>query len=328
MKIKALILVSFLVLIPIHYIYATSGACSSHSGVNCNAGASYSGNVQCNDGWINSSVYFSDAEECKISVDYCPKVLYFPSSCNSESDYTNVKIRVDGMSGTQGAINARRGLLGSSFDTSSSIGQDELDSCRKSIELHNAMVSSRNKCLEEDRTLREIKDSERNKYLQEELTILRNKQNFQIDLAFQKYFKQAIDILPEYKDIVDPIVMKELSLKPENSNKTFPQLIIETYGIKLPAKTLKNAVSTSTTPSSINFSFQRNLKIGMSGDDVKQLQVFLQKLKYLPLSHVPSIYFGPITNKALIKFQKDNKIYPASGYFATSSQSKLIELIK
>ena len=81
-------------------------------------------------------------------------------------------------------------------------------------------------------------------------------------------------------------------------------------------------------PSSINFSFQRNLKIGMSGDDVKQLQVFLQKLKYLPLSHVPSIYFGPITNKALIKFQKDNKIYPASGYFSTSSQSKLIELIK
>ena len=35
------------------------GACSSHKGVNCSAGADSDGSVICNDGWLNSSVSFS-----------------------------------------------------------------------------------------------------------------------------------------------------------------------------------------------------------------------------------------------------------------------------
>ena len=62
---------SFLILILVLFFpsisFATQGACSYHSGVNCSAGPSYSGKVQCNDGWINSSVYFVDAVECKVS---------------------------------------------------------------------------------------------------------------------------------------------------------------------------------------------------------------------------------------------------------------------
>ncbi len=50
---------------------ATRGACSYHGGVNCEAGAGIYGRVVCNDGWINSSVYYSDAEECSIE-DSCP----------------------------------------------------------------------------------------------------------------------------------------------------------------------------------------------------------------------------------------------------------------
>lgn len=51
---------------------AISGACSYHSGVNCSAGANFDGKVICNDGWSNSSVYFSDASECQNSGDSCP----------------------------------------------------------------------------------------------------------------------------------------------------------------------------------------------------------------------------------------------------------------
>ena len=43
---------------------ATSGACSGHGGVNCSAGASYNGNVICNDGWTGSSVSYDSMTEC------------------------------------------------------------------------------------------------------------------------------------------------------------------------------------------------------------------------------------------------------------------------
>jgi hypothetical protein len=61
---------------------ATSGACSYHNGVNCNAGATIDGKVQCNDGWINSSVYYSDTDECK-NVSTCPS--YLPLSAYQET---------------------------------------------------------------------------------------------------------------------------------------------------------------------------------------------------------------------------------------------------
>ena len=63
---KKIIFVLIILIIP-SVSFATSGACSSHGGVNCSAGANYAGKVQCNDGWVNSSVYFSDTEECKTN---------------------------------------------------------------------------------------------------------------------------------------------------------------------------------------------------------------------------------------------------------------------
>ncbi len=49
---------------------ATSGACSSHGGVNCNAGSSWNGSVKCNDGWEESSVLYSYINECRNSGVY------------------------------------------------------------------------------------------------------------------------------------------------------------------------------------------------------------------------------------------------------------------
>ncbi len=54
-----------------------------------------------------------------------------------------------------------------------------------------------------------------------------------IDESFTKYYNLALDRLPEYKPIVDPEVIKRLSLDPSNKDKTFSQLIIETYQSKL-----------------------------------------------------------------------------------------------
>jgi hypothetical protein len=43
---------------------ATSGACSSHGGVDCSAGPDSDGSVICVDGWLNSSVSYSSMKKC------------------------------------------------------------------------------------------------------------------------------------------------------------------------------------------------------------------------------------------------------------------------
>lgn len=67
--------------------FATSGACSYHSGVNCTLGATMDGKVTCNDGWVNSSVFFSDMDECKRSPS-CPNYL-------SDTQYQSVKTDIE-----------------------------------------------------------------------------------------------------------------------------------------------------------------------------------------------------------------------------------------
>ncbi len=133
-------------LLPVNKTFAISGACSYHSGVNCSAGASYSGNVQCNDGWINSSVAFSDTDECQISYS-CPSVIV--SGCTTESDYQRTLNTVNQERGSARAMNASRGLLGSGMDNSSTIGQGDLDSCRNEIDIYSREVASRNQCIQD-----------------------------------------------------------------------------------------------------------------------------------------------------------------------------------
>lgn len=57
-----------------------------------------------------------------------------------------------------------------------------------------------------------------------------------INAAFEVHFGKALESMPEFKDIVNPQVIKSLSLLPQNVNKTFPQLIEETYGNALNGK--------------------------------------------------------------------------------------------
>lgn len=118
-----LIAFSFLSLIPVS-VFATSGACSSHGGVNCSAGADYSGKVQCNDGWVNSSVYFSDTDECKVSC--VPPVK---TNCSTEADYAIIQQYA--VTGGQGVASAD-GLL---------------QACRSSIIQYQAQIINYNSCL-------------------------------------------------------------------------------------------------------------------------------------------------------------------------------------
>jgi hypothetical protein len=83
--------------------------------------------------------------------------------------------------------------------------------------------------------------------------------------------------------------------------------------------------------SSSSLVFARDLKLGMTGTDVKQLQLFLiaqnvgpaaQKLKI----HGATQTFGALTKNALIEFQKHAGITPASGYFGAKTRAYIENL--
>jgi hypothetical protein len=143
-----------------------------------------------------------------------------------------------------------------------------------------------------------------------------------VDVIFQNHFDVVIKRMPEYQSIVDKKVIKELSLKSENGNKTLSQIIVETYSDKLPV-IIPATLASSTIEN--QFIFTRSLKKGMQGEDVKQLQILLKKIKYLPPTHIPSLSFGNITLNAIIKFQKDNRIYPAQGFVGAETRKKILE---
>lgn len=65
-----------------------------------------------------------------------------------------------------------------------------------------------------------------------------------IDKAFSIHYTQAINSMPEFVPIVNAEVIKSLSLLPQNSNKTFSQLIEDTYGNAL---TGKRTIQSTTT---------------------------------------------------------------------------------
>lgn len=50
------------------------------------------------------------------------------------------------------------------------------------------------------------------------------------ETLFNQHFSKAMENLPEFKDIVNPEVIKQLAFNPTNGGKTFSQLIQETYG--------------------------------------------------------------------------------------------------
>jgi ELWxxDGT repeat protein len=79
--------------------------------------------------------------------------------------------------------------------------------------------------------------------------------------------------------------------------------------------------------------FTRNLKIGMTGEDVKALQQFLNSKGFTVSPSGPGSkgnetqMFGALTKNALAKFQAANNITPAAGYFGPITRALVIDMI-
>jgi len=99
------------------------------------------------------------------------------------------------------------------------------------------------------------------------------------------------------------------------------------------ASTSLSSKSIVTSPTEKKFVFVRWLNLGMSGDDVKQLQILLNKKGFI-ISKTSegspgkeTIYFGKATRNALIKFQQANGLKPYPGYLGPATLNLLNKFI-
>jgi len=51
-----------------------------------------------------------------------------------------------------------------------------------------------------------------------------------MEVIFNEHYNKTIEVMPEFKDIANRDVIKQLSLLPQNAKKTFSQILQETYG--------------------------------------------------------------------------------------------------
>lgn len=70
--------------------------------------------------------------------------------------------------------------------------------------------------------------------------------------------------------------------------------------------------------------FNRDLTIGSTGNDVTALQNILIQKGYLEAGYATG-YFGNLTQAALAKYQVENGITPATGYFGPITKAKILE---
>jgi hypothetical protein len=107
---------------------------------------------------------------------------------------------------------------------------------------------------------------------------------------------------------------------PSTSGMTISQMQTLLASLESELQMLEAEAGNQIASSTVSFVFTRDLQFGMTGNDVRQLQLFLiaqnagpaaRKLK----THGTTINFATLTKAALIEFQKSVGITPTSGYF-------------
>lgn len=85
----------------------------------------------------------------------------------------------------------------------------------------------------------------------------------------------------------------------------------------------KNVSLQSSQPLS-SYNFTRDLTVGSTGQDVKNLQEFLKTQGFF--NRETTTYFGNVTKDALAQFQKQVGLSPASGYFGSKTRNYINSL--
>lgn len=118
-----------------------------------------------------------------------------------------------------------------------------------------------------------------------------------------------------------------------NAQSTSLKDLVELFislGIIAPEKAAAARAAVSGGPVSTgSYTFTRNLTVGSTGEDVRELQKFLNANGFTVSSSgagsagSESTYFGPATRAALAKYQAANGISPAAGYFGPITRTNV-----
>ncbi|MDO8521373.1 MAG: peptidoglycan-binding domain-containing protein, partial [bacterium] len=118
------------------------------------------------------------------------------------------------------------------------------------------------------------------------------------------------------------------SLPPVSPKTTIPTTVLTPVTSTTQSAPLPNTISVSTNIAP-KFNFMRDLYLGMVGDDVRMLQVWLNTHGYVLASSGAgspgneTSYFGKLTQTALAKFQLATGISPTAGYFGPKTRGAI-----
>lgn len=142
---------------------ATSGACSWHGGINCPAGMQYDGRVFCNDGWIDSTTYYSFTDNCGSLVSsYSSCFTPFVIGCTTSYDYNSKKNDCNDLY----SIYVSAGALEMGSEAYNNCLQ-ELNECQQQIDDYNQGWTNYYQCLDNEA-------AEKSQQYEEELGRLNN----------------------------------------------------------------------------------------------------------------------------------------------------------
>jgi len=113
---------------------------------------------------------------------------------------------------------------------------------RKALESELAELKEKK---EEDETVSNTdKDPEVKELAAKLAKIEENEKRAAQDVKLTAALNKALDNAPEYKDIANLALIKQMAMNPSNKEKTFPQLLDEAYGNAIPGK----RTTETTTP--------------------------------------------------------------------------------
>ena len=108
-------------------------------------------------------------------------------------------------------------------------------------------------------------------------------------------------------------------------NEVYSQTAVSEIPSGTPATDVGAATPTVTTPSGVTITITKSLKLGSQDNEVKALQQALAQDKTIYPEGLATGYYGPATQRAIIRFQKKYGIDPV-GFVGPATRKKINEV--
>ena len=237
---KTILLLAVLGFLMPNFVFATSGSCSSHNGVNCGSGPDWDRSVICNDGWTESSVNYTSADECQDNI-----------ACSS-SQYQSLFIKY-GLNTTKDQITSLNNQIASINAQASQDIENVPVACGG--ECPSAVIYARQKQIVDQATdqitlLHSQIDSSKAKLRVDVDSVISECKAMGYDRVNQMYLQAlarhtASAQVPVITQPITPIIQPEIKVEPKQNTIIKPKVKLE---IKKPVPVKIITSTPSTTP--------------------------------------------------------------------------------